>query len=138
MGFITVLKFYSSNSEWGGILLYLMTFIYGAIWWLIVAGLITSVGIIIDVYINEREGLAKVIVSPFFISAVGLILYGASVYILSINGVPEFPLNPSSAWSYILYSTIIGLACAIAGVIIQYFIKKRLAEQRRQAIIEVI
>jgi putative membrane protein len=138
MGFITVLKYYSTGSEWGGILLYLMTFIYGAIWWLIVAGLVTSVGIIIDVYINEREGLTKVIVFPFFISAIGLILYGASVYILSISGVPELPLDPASAWNYILYSTIFGLACAIAGVIIQYFISKRLSEERRQAIIEVI
>jgi putative membrane protein len=115
-----------------------MTFLYGAIWWLIVAGLVTSIGIIIDVYINEREGLAKVIVFPFFISAVGLILYGASVYILSISGVPEFPLDPASAWSYILYATIFGLVCAIAGVVIQYFVNKRLTEQRRQAIIEVI
>jgi putative membrane protein len=138
MGFITVLKYYSSTSEWGGVLLYVMTFIYGAIWWLIVAGLVTSVGIIIDVYINEREGLAKVIVFPFFISAIGLILYGASVYILSISGVPELALNPASAWNYILYSTVIGLACAIVGVVIQYFIGKRLAEQRRQSIIEVI
>jgi putative membrane protein len=138
MGFITVLKYYSSNSEWGGFLLYLMTFLYGAIWWLIVAGLVTSIGIIIDVYINEREGLAKVIVFPFFISAVGLILYGASVYILSISGVPEFPLDPASAWGYILYATIFGLVCAIAGVVIQYFVNKRLTEQRRQAIIEVI
>ena len=63
-----------------GLVLYLMTFIYGSIEWLIVAGLVTSVGVIIDVYANEREGLGKVIVFPFFVIALGFILYGASVY----------------------------------------------------------
>ncbi len=52
VGFINVLKFYSTDSSLG-LVLYLMTFIYGAVEWLIVAGLITSVGVIMDVYANE-------------------------------------------------------------------------------------
>ncbi len=70
VGFINVLKFYSTDSSLG-LVLYLMTFIYGAVEWLIVAGLITSVGVIMDVYANEREGLGKVIVFPFFVIALG-------------------------------------------------------------------
>ena len=54
VGFINLLKFYSVDQSLG-ILLYFMTFIYGSIEWLIVAGLIVSIGIIIDVYFNERE-----------------------------------------------------------------------------------
>jgi putative membrane protein len=137
MGFISVLKYYSSDGSLG-VLLYLMTFIYGAIVWFIVAGLVTSVGVIIDVYLNEREGLGKVIVFPFFVTAVGLILYGASVYILSISGVPEFPLPMSAAGMYIMYSTILGLVSAVAGVIVQYVINKKMAEKQKQGIIEVI
>lgn len=137
MGFITVLKFYSSDGSLG-ILLYFMTFLYGSVEWLIIAGIIVSVGIIIDVYLNEREQLGKVIVFPFFVTALGLILYGASVYLITVSGVPDFPLTMNEAGSYILYSTIIGLSSAIIGVIVQHFVTKRLAEQRRQEIIEVL
>lgn len=136
-GFITVLRYYSTDASMG-VLLYLMTFVYGAIWWLITAGLVTSVGVIIDVYVNERDTLGKVIVFPFFVVAIGLILYGASVYILSVSGVQDFPLSTASTGKDILYSTLAGLASAIAGVIVQYVVAKKIAEQRKQEIIEVI
>ena len=137
VGFINVLKFYSTDSSLG-LVLYLMTFIYGSIEWLIVAGLVTSVGIIIDVYANEREGLGKVIVFPFFVIAVGFILYGASVYIISVSGVPDFPLTADVSAKNILTSTIIGIISAIVGVIVQYFVTKKMAELLKQEIIEVM
>jgi len=137
MGFGTMLKYYSEEESLG-LLTYLMTFIYGAIEWLIIAGIVVSVGIIIDVYLNEREQLSKVIVFPFFVIALGLILYGGSVYLISVNGVPDFPLTQTQAGEYIIYSLIIGLLSAVFGVIVQYSINKKLAEQRQQAIIEVL
>jgi putative membrane protein len=137
VGFINVLKFYSTDGSLG-LVLYLMTFIYGSIEWLIVAGLVTSVGVIIDVYANEREGLGKVIVFPFFVIALGFILYGASVYIISVSGVPDFPLSADVAADNILYSTVIGIISALAGVITQYGVNKKMAELRKQEIIEVM
>ena len=137
VGFINVLKFYSTDGSLG-LVLYLMTFIYGSIEWLIVAGLVTSVGVIIDVYANEREGLGKVIVFPFFVIALGFILYGASVYIISVSGVPDFPLSAEVAADNILYSTVIGIISAVVGVIIQYGVNKKMAELRKQEIIEVM
>ena len=137
VGFINVLKFYSTDSSLG-LLLYLMTFIYGSIEWFILAGLVTSVGVIIDVYANEREGLGKVIVFPFFVIALGFILYGASVYIISVSGVPDFPLTADESAKNILYSTIIGIISAIAGVVTQFFVNRKMAELRKQEIIEVI
>ena len=136
-GFINVLQFYSTDGSLG-LLLYLMTFIYGSIEWFILAGLVTSVGLIIDVYANEREGLGKVIVFPFFVIALGFILYGASLFIISVSGVPDFPLTPDEAAKNILYSTIIGISSAIIGVITQFFVNRRMAELRKQEIIEVI
>lgn len=135
IGFFTVLQYYATDGSMG-VLLYFMTFIYGAIGWLITAGLVLSIGIIIDVYVNERDNLGKVVVFPFFVTAVGLILYSAGVYILSISGVPEFPATATS--SDILYSTVAGLASAIIGVIVQYFVVRKIAETRKQEIIEVI
>jgi putative membrane protein len=137
VGFINVLKFYSTDSSLG-LLLYLMTFIYGSIEWFIFAGLVTSVGVIIDVYANEREALGKVIVFPFFVIALGFILYAASVYIISVSGVPDFPLTPDESAKNILYSTIIGISSAVIGVITQFFVNRKMAELRKQEIIEVI
>ncbi len=137
VGFINVLKFYSTDGSLG-LVLYLMTFIYGSIEWLIVAGLVTSVGVIIDVYANERESLGKVIVFPFFVIALGFILYGASVYIISVSGVPDFPLSAEVAADNILYSTVIGIISAVVGVIIQYGVNRKMAELRKQEIIEVM
>ncbi|MDO9326219.1 MAG: DUF373 family protein [Methanoregula sp.] len=136
-GFINILKYYSSDAS-NGIVLYLMTFIYGSIEWLIVAGLVTTIGIIIDVYVNERESLGKVIVFPFFVTALGLILYGASVYIIIVSSVPDFPLNAAEAQRAILYSTIFGIISAVLGVVIQYFIHRKMTELRKQEIIEVM
>jgi putative membrane protein len=136
-GFINILKYYSSDSSLG-ILQYLMTFIYGSIEWLIVAGLVTSVGVIIDVYVNEREALGKVIVFPFFVTALGLILYGASVYIITVSSVPDFPLTAAVAQSSIIYSTTLGIISAVLGVIIQFFVNKKITELRKQEIIEVM
>ena len=136
-GFINVLKFYSTDASLG-LLIYLMTFIFGSIEWFVIAGLVTSVGIIIDVYANEREGLGKVIVFPFFVIALGFILYGASVYIISVSGVPDFPLTADVSAKIILYFAVIGIISAIIGVIVQYFVTKKIGELRKQEIIEVM
>jgi putative membrane protein len=115
-----------------------MTFIYGSIEWFIFAGLVTSVGVIIDVYAHEREALGKVIVFPFFVIALGFILYAASVYIISVSGVPDFPLTPDESAKNILYSTIIGISSAVIGVFTKFFVNRKMAELRKQEIIEVI
>lgn len=136
-GFFTVLQYYASDGSLG-LVLYLMTFIFGAIEWLVIAGLVMSVGIIIDVFSNERGNLGKVIVFPFFVTAIGFILYGASVYLISWSGVPEFPVSVDLAYATIFQSTIAGIITAIVGVIIQFFINRKMAEQQKQEIIETI
>lgn len=136
MGMITILQYYS-DASFGGFQ-YLMAFIYGAVGWLMGAGIVASVGIIMDIYSNEREGLGKVIVFPFFISAIGLIAYGASVYILAITHLSNYPIGPEGALKYIAYSTIVGLGLAFLGVAIQHYTNKWVAEHVQPAIIEVI
>jgi putative membrane protein len=134
-GFLTILQFYSTDY---GVLYFLMLFIYGAIGWLIAGGLVMSIGIITDVYVNEREGLGKVIVFPFFVTAVGLILYCASLFSLPVKEILHFPLTPEQAAAQIVYYAIAGIISAISGVVIQYFLNRKLAELRKQEIIEVM
>jgi putative membrane protein len=140
-GFMNILKYYTYTTDNSlGIITYLMTFVFGSIEWLVLAGLVLSVGIIIDVYSNEKENLGKVIVFPFFVAAIGLILYGASVFLLisMSGGLPDFPVTPETAATNILLSTIAGIIAAIVGVIIQFFINRKIAEQQKQEIIEVM
>lgn len=137
VGAINILKYYSTDSSLG-LITYLMTFIYGAFEWLLFAGLVLSIGVIIDVYQNERENLGKVIVFPFFVTAIGLLLYAASIYIISFQGVPDFPLSTETISRYILWSTIAGIVAAITGVIVQHIITKKVADLQKQEIIEVI
>ena len=134
-GFLTILQYYSTDY---GVLYFLMVFIFGAIGWLIAGGIVMSVGIIIDVYVNERDRLGKVIVFPFFVTAIGLILYCASLFYLPIKEISHFPLTAEEAATQIVYLAIAGIISAISGVIIQFFINRKLAGLRKQEIIEII
>jgi putative membrane protein len=115
-----------------------MLFIFGGIGWMIAAGLVMSIGIIIDVYMNERENLGKVIVFPFFITAIGFILYCASLSILPVKDIPTFPITAEGVAVQVLYFAIFGIISAIIGMIIQFFVNKKIAELRKQEIIEVM
>ena len=96
--------------------------------WITLAGIVASIGIIVDNFFYEREGLVRVIVFPFFISAIGLIAYGASTYVLSISNVTDFPYTTEIALRYIFYGILGGLACAVAGVAVQRYINRRIME----------
>lgn len=123
LGLMRILEYYPSDGSFG-ILQYLMTFIYGSVLWFTLGGVVSSIGIIIDNFFYEREGLAKVIVFPFFISAIGLIAYGASIYAMSVLKVAEFPYSTDTALQYIFYGIIGGFACVFAGVGIQRYINR--------------
>jgi putative membrane protein len=137
MGLMSVLAHYSTEGTFG-ILLYILTFVYGGVLWMTLAGVVASVGIIIDHFFYEREGLVKVIVFPFFISAIGLIAYSASIYIISMSNVADFPFTPESAFQYFVYGTVGGLICALAGMGVQNMTSKWLLEHAPPHIIEVI
>ncbi|HOT04475.1 MAG TPA: DUF373 family protein [Methanolinea sp.] len=134
MGLMSLLVYYTEI----GLLLYFLIFMYGAILWLALAGVVSSIGIIIDNYFYDRIGLAKVIVFPFFIGAVGLITYGACIYAISMNNIPDFPYSTSTAVQYIFYGTLGGLICALSGIGIQYMVNKYLASDESGEIIEVV
>jgi len=134
-GFLTILQYYSTDY---GVVYFLMLFVYGAIGWLIAGGLVMSIGIIIDVYTNERARLGKVIVFPFFITAIGLILYCASLFTLPVKEMSRFTYTPEEAATQIVYLAIAGIVLAISGVIVQFFINRKLSELLKQEMIEVI
>ena len=134
LGLMNILIYYAEV----GILLYVLIFVYGAVLWLTLAGVVASTGIVIDNFFHDRNSLAKVIIFPFFIGAVGLIAYGASIYALAVSNVPDFPFSTDNAITYMLYGTIGGLACAFAGVGIQYLVNRYVTVPETPDMIELI
>ncbi|MDD1716721.1 MAG: DUF373 family protein [Methanoregulaceae archaeon] len=137
LGLMSILEHYTTDGSFG-ILLYILTFIYGGVLWITLGGVIATIGIIVDNFLYERGGLGKVIVLPFFIGAIGLIAYGASIYVITLNNYTDFPFTSGSALQYVTYGTVGGLVCAIAGVGVQYWVNKWVLDHASQPIIEVM
>ncbi|MCT8337176.1 DUF373 family protein [Methanoculleus sp. Afa-1] len=126
LGLISLLEYYSPF----GIVIQMLAFIYGAVAWFTAAGLVASVGKIIDIYLNERGAIQRVVALPFFILAIGAIAYGASVYILSISSeISGFPITSTSGALYIVFAIIGGLLCAFFGVYLQSFLGRWVGER---------
>jgi putative membrane protein len=123
MGLSQVLVYYPTQESLGFFLV-AVTFIYGSTGWFVLAGLILSIGKIIDAYFNEQESLGKVIVLPFFIGAIGIVAFGASVYTLSISSIPDFPQTMGTGVQYLGFALVGGLVCAFVGVYIQSLIRR--------------
>lgn len=130
LGLMTLITFYTTDQD-SGIFVYFVTFIYGAVGWFTAAGLIASGGKMLDTYINEWESFGRVTVLPFFVAAIGIIAYGASVYTLSISHIENFPFSAELGVNYILFATIGGLLCAILGIYLQSIINRHMVERTR-------
>ena len=126
LGFSSLLQYYSAAFS-PGFFLYLVAFLYGAVGWFTAAGLIIAGGKAIDTFMTERGNLNRVIVLPFFVGAIGVIAYGASIYTLSLASLPYFPFLPDQGGTSIILSIVGGLFCAFFGVYLQSVIEKRTA-----------
>ncbi|MGI5938648.1 DUF373 family protein [Methanoculleus thermophilus] len=131
LGLTSLLEYYTSL----GVFFQILAFIYGAIVWLTVAGLVASVGKIIDVFLNEREAIRRVVALPFFVLAIGAIAYGASTYILSISEITGFPITGDLGVRYIIFATLGGLFCAFFGVYLQSLLS-RLRDEREPVLLK--
>ena len=118
LGSASVFENYTSEFTMG-IFLYVISFLYGSIGWFTASSLVITAGKVIDVYLNDPEGLPRTIVLPFFVGSIGLIAYGASVYTLSVSNLLTFPFSPSQGSQIITLSVVGGLLVALIGVYAQ-------------------
>ncbi len=137
MGLMSVLVHYSLDGSFG-ILLYLFTFLYGSVSWLAAGGITITVGIVIDNFLYEKESLGKVIVFPFFLAAIGLVTYGASIYVMAVSNVADFAITPAVSRQHIILGTLAGIACSVGGVIAQYLVNRWVARRPIREIIDIV
>lgn len=124
VGLTTVLEYYPTG-ETLGLFLVLVSFLYGSLGWFVLAGLILSGGKLIDSYLNDREELGRIIVLPFFVSAIGLIAFGACIYTLSLSALPSFPYPPSRGLLYLAGTIGGGLFCSVTGLYVQTMVRRK-------------
>ena len=121
LGLTSFLEWYTAEQ---GVIFYLLTFIYGSIAYFTAAALIASVGKIIDIYLNDITALPRYIAIPFFAGAIGIIAYGASIYVIAISSAIEFPFMGIEGVRTIIYTTSIGLVIAAVGMYLQKYLTK--------------
>lgn len=123
-GLMSVIANYPNSGDVG--ILYLgLTFLYGALIWVIVAGLVASAGKITDYVQNYQAGISRIFVVPFFFVAIGMIAYGAVIYFLSISPVEPFPFNTTDGIIAMMLLTIAGLGVAFLGIYLRPRVQKQ-------------
>jgi putative membrane protein len=105
-----------------GIFPMVMIFVWGAVLWFTLAAITTSLGSIIDSFLYDRESLNRAVIFSFFLSAIGVLAFGGTSYILSSLNLRNFPVTPDLGIAYIIQGAIGGLVCALVGIGLQHMV----------------
>lgn len=105
-----------------GIFPMVMIFVWSAVLWFTLAAITTSLGTIIDSFMYEKDSLNRAVIFSFFLSAIGVLAFGGTSYILSSLNLRNFPVTPELGIAYILQGAIGGLICALVGIILQHMV----------------
>ncbi len=97
-----------------GLIVLVTAFIYGSVWWIVSGGIAAALGKVFDNLV-ERKPVKKQVMIPFMLIAAGLVLWGASVFILSTAS--EINLKYSSL-QYLLYSIIGAVLIAVFALMV--------------------
>lgn len=105
-----------------GIFPMVMIFIWSAVIWFTLAAITTSLGTIIDSFMYEKDSLNRAVIFSFFLSAIGVLAFGGTSYILSSLNLRNFPVTPDLGVAYIIQGAIGGLLCALVGIVLQHMV----------------
>ena len=103
----------------------ILSFVTNIVWGLVLAGLVTLFGRIIDTYVNDKKVLWTYCVIPFSLFAFGFISYAIfDALYWSLNNWPaEFNLSPFFGATFIGY-TFAGIMIALIGAITHHYLKE--------------
>ena len=129
-GAMEVWQLYSKEGVWyHGALTLVSVFVNVSVWWYAGALLLADFGKIFDL---RREGkpIYKYVSISLFVIATGLLFWGASTYILAAfslsGGVTN---NAAIALQYFVYSTIVAVLIALAGI--KYSVSNQTSENEK-------
>ncbi|ABE51193.1 DUF373 family protein [Methanococcoides burtonii] len=116
IGAITLWKYFTTGGGWYyGLITLFTVFINVTVWWYVIAILFANIGKMVDLKRNDHFSLKDV--SPsLFITAMGLLFWGASTYILTIGAFPGATDSPNFSIQYFIYSVVGAIIIALAGI----------------------
>lgn len=134
-GIITTLGLDIIN--YGGVLT-AAVFINTSVWWFVAAGVVASIGRVIDVYLSDVKHVWRYCEFPFLIFSTGLIVWSSSILILALGGKPVPVLNPSdillirtsrsveivTSFQLLMFSVAGAIVIALTGIGISSLIKR--------------
>lgn len=121
-----------------GIFPMVMIFIWSAVLWFTLAAITTSLGSIIDSFMYEKDSLNRAVIFSFFLSAIGVLAFGGTSYILSSLNLRNFPVTPDLGVSYIIQGAIGGLLCALVGIVLQHMVYRWVEDLGREKYVYAI
>ncbi|MPN22631.1 hypothetical protein SDC9_170014 [bioreactor metagenome] len=126
-----VWKLYSAEGVWyHGTLTLISVFVNVSIWWYAGALLLADMGKIFDLKTDGRPIYRNISISLFII-ATGLLFWGASTYILAAASLSDGLLsNPTVALQYFVYSIVIAVLIALAGI--KYSLSNQIPENEKR------
>lgn len=84
-GFSSVTRLVESQEvEIVGVVPLAMAFLYGAVAWLTFGGIVSSIGRILDEYIQKEDFPRPYLNAPFYVVSMGIALYGVSAFFLGL------------------------------------------------------
>ena len=96
-----------------GVVTLIVSFIYGAIWWIVASGISATLGKIFD-HILEKKPFRKHVTMMFMITAAGWAFWGASVYLLSKSNVIQSSESPLQS---LIASIVAAILISLMGII---------------------
>ncbi len=84
-GLLPVLKIVVNANSPPGLITLAAVFFNSAIWWFVAALLAIVIGWIIDAWSEESDALYRYLATPFFLIAMGTLVWGGTSYILEMQ-----------------------------------------------------
>jgi len=112
-------------------------FFTNIIWGIVAAGLIATLGQVVDTYLRDKKTLWTYWIFPFSLFAFGFISYAVfdSLYKALINGPSNFSIDPFFKATFIGYTST-GIMIAIVGAVTYHYIKDIYMSENKELEIE--
>ncbi len=109
-------EYYTRIDIFVGIIILLMVFVNISIWWYVSAGWIATIGRMIDLY-REGNNYKRHWSYLFYLFSSGLLFWGASTFILSVNSsVDEFFITSDTGRNLLVLSIVGAIIISLIGI----------------------
>ncbi|MCL7415004.1 MAG: DUF373 family protein [ANME-2 cluster archaeon] len=116
IGAIKFWGFYTRTDIFVGIIILLMVFVNQIIWWYVAAGWIANIGRMVDIHL-EGKNYKRNLPYLFFMFSLGLLLWGASTFILSMSpSIDDYFISSDTGRNLLVLSVVGAVIVSLLGI----------------------